>query len=157
MRRIMAVGAMLVLALGTGALTAGCGKSDTPSSAASASPTSSPTVDVAANTKQVCDEVKQLNADSTKKVSDAIARAIAAGAKGDEAAAKKAVDEANATTTDWVAKLKAASAKAANPDLAKALNDIAAQVEKLLSEDATTEQMTKTVQEASATLSKYCA
>ncbi len=153
MRRIMAAAAVAALVLG-----AGCSK-DSGGAGASSSPTpsASPTLDVAANTKQVCDEVKQLNTDSAKKVGDAIAKATAAAMKGDEAGAKKAVDEANDITKDWVAKLRAAAAKAANPELAKALNDIADQVEKLLGEDATVDQMNKTVQEAGTTLNKYCA
>src|SRR6266511_259387 len=144
MRRIMAAAAVAALVLG-----AGCSK-DSGGAGASSSPTpsASPTLDVAANTKQVCDEVKQLNTDSAKKVGDAIAKATAAAMKG---------DEANDITKDWVAKLRAAAAKAANPELAKALNDIADQVEKLLGEDATVDQMNKTVQEAGTTLNKYCA
>src|SRR6266511_1147042 len=116
MRRIMAAAAVAALVLG-----AGCSK-DSGGAGASSSPTpsASPTLDVAANTKQVC-------------------------------------DEANDITKDWVAKLRAAAAKAANPELAKALNDIADQVEKLLGEDATVDQMNKTVQEAGTTLNKYCA
>jgi hypothetical protein len=152
MRRIMAAAAVAALVLG-----AGCSKDNSGAGASSPTPSASPTLDVGANTKQVCDEVKQLNTDSAKKVGDAIAKATAAAMKGDEAGAKKAVDEANDITKDWVAKLRAEAAKAANPELAKALNDIADQVEKLLGEDATVDQMNKTVQEAGTTLNKYCA
>lgn len=152
-RPIMAAAAVAALVLG-----AGCSNDNSGGAGASSAPTlsASPTADVAANTKQVCDEVKQVNTDSAKKVSDAIAKATAAGIQGDEAGAQKAVGEANDITKDWVSKLRAAAAKAANPELAKALNDIADQVQKLLSEDATLDQMNKTVQEAATTLNKYC-
>jgi hypothetical protein len=100
--------------------------------------------------------VKQLNADSLKKVTDAIGKAVQAGSKGDEAGAKAAVAEANAITKDWVTKIRAEADKAANPEFATALKSIADQVEKLEGEDATLEQMNKTVQDASATLNKYC-
>ncbi len=154
MRRIMAATALAVLVLG-----AGCSNNSSGGTGASSAPTTpaaSPTADVAANTKQVCDEVKQLNTDSAKKVADAIAKATAAALKGDEAGAKKAVDEANGLTRDWVTSLRAEAGKAQNPELAKALNDIADKVEKLLGPDATSDMMNKTVQEAATTLKSLC-
>jgi hypothetical protein len=155
MRRLLAATALSAVVF----VGAGCaGTPDTTGDASSPSPSSSPssTVDVAGNTKQVCAEVRQVNSDSVGKITKAITEAVQAGAKGDETAGQKAVDQANAITGEWVSKLQAEGAKAANPELAKALKDIATEVQKLRSEDATLNQMNATVKNAETVLNKYC-
>lgn len=151
MRRLAAAAVLTAIVL----VGAGCNTDGTTSASPTAS--ASPTLDVSANTKQVCADVKQLNTDSAAKITAAIAAAVKAGAKGDEAARKKAVDEANTTTMAWVTKLQAEGGKAADPELAKAVNEFATQVNKLVSEDASLDQMKAMVKDGEATLAKHCA
>jgi exonuclease VII large subunit len=156
MRRLAAVTVVAAIAF----VAAGCG-SDTASDPTASTPTAaatsaSPTPDGAADTKQVCAEVKQLNSESASKITAAITTAVQAAAKNDQAAGEKAVAEANATTKSWVSGLEAASTKAGDPELAKALNDLATEVKKLESEDATLDQLKTTVKNGETALAKYC-
>jgi hypothetical protein len=158
MRRLMAAAACTaVLFLG-----AGCGNnSEQPSaigsaSAAPAPASASPTADAAANTKQVCADVKQTNADYSAKITAAFAKVTQSMMKGDEAAGQKNIDEMNALTREWVDKVRAQAAKANNPELKAAADNLATQLKTLESANASMNDMNKMVQDATATLAKFC-
>jgi cell division protein FtsB len=138
---------LLATACGNGSNSAS-DTSDTSSTASSATASASPTVDVAANTTQVCTAVKQYNTDYSTKITAVFAKVTDA--------ALKHIDEMNALAKEWVSNLQAQAAKASNPELQKTVNDLATGVAKLESGDASMNDMNNTVQIGNANLAKLC-
>jgi lysyl-tRNA synthetase class I len=146
-----------ILVLGTAcASSAKSAASPDASSPASAGTSTSPTADAAANTKQVCTDVKQFNTDYTEKITTIFKQVTQDVMKGDEAAGQKHVDEMNAQSKEWIAKVQGQSAKASSPELRNAVNDLATKLKKLESGDASIQDMNNIVQEANTTLAKSC-
>lgn len=158
MRRLMTGAACAAILL----LAPACGNQSQTASgapgAASRTPAAaaSPTVDVAANTSQICGDVKQLNTDYPTKLTTLFSQVVQAVANDDQATGQQYIDQMNGLTKEWVSNLQAEAAKASSSELQKTVNDLAVEVAKLESADASMQDMNNALQSGSANLAKLC-
>ncbi|NJC71953.1 hypothetical protein HC031_19850 [Planosporangium thailandense] len=160
MRRLITgvacVGVLLLAACGNSSQS-GSSSHDAATTTPTATAAASPTTDLAANTSQVCDAVKQLNTDYPAKFTTLFNQILQLAAQGaDEASGQKYVDQMNALTKEWANSLQSEAARASNPELQKTVNSLAAEVTKLESGDASMNDMNNTVQSGNANLAKVC-
>jgi hypothetical protein len=139
-------------------LAAGCEKAEPVATGPSAAPTSaagSPSPSAAGN-KEVCDQVKAINAQYVGTITAKFQQALDLALKNDEAGAEKAVAELNALTREWASKIEPLATKTNDPVLKQSLTDLLAGVKKLESENATINDMKKVVDDANTAFQKSC-
>lgn len=167
MRRFLTA-ALLVAIVGT---TGACGDStdDTASagtsSAAVAAPSKTPSVDVAANTKDICERSeKVLNETDLREVGRQISLIVAAHQQNDAAAEAKAKTAIRAKTDVWVKQFGEMQQQAADPGLKTAMGTLIAAITTLASDDylatfKSTADVTKleaTLNTATTAMTKVC-
>jgi hypothetical protein len=123
MRRLLAL-ATLAAALLT---SAACGGSDSDSDSDSGAE-ASPSVDVSANSAEVCAATKKLIKDSTEEFSQSLATLITSK-PDDKAAEEQALATVKELFTQWAAGLREQAGKAADPDLKAGLTESAGGLE----------------------------
>jgi hypothetical protein len=144
---------------GTGCAGSDGSSDDTdPPSTAGAAPTSS----AADNSKQVCADVKKLNAESLQKfttryetgLNEALANAEDQAKV--EALANQAIADLSAQIKDWIVKVGALSASATNPEVKRALEALAAELKKQESGEGSVNDLKTAISAAEAAMAKFC-
>jgi hypothetical protein len=157
MRRVGAI-AVCVAAL---FFAGGCGDESTPSTAtSSAAPPAATTAAASpsgASKKEVCDQVKAINAQYTGQITTTFQKMTDQMVKGDQEGAKKTLDELNAQTGEWAKKIEPLVAQTDDPQLKSALQNLLDGVKKLQSGNGSMQDMQKLVTDANSAIAKYCA
>src|SRR5689334_17434039 len=159
MRRVGAI-AVCVAAL---FFAGGCGDKSTPSTASStaappattaaASPTGAST---GSSKKEVCDQVKAINAQYTGPIMAKAQTMAEQVVKGDQAGAKQTLDELNGLTGEWAKKIEPLVAKTDDPELKAALQNLLDGIKKMQSGNGSMQDLQKLATDANAALAKYC-
>ncbi|MER7001508.1 hypothetical protein ABT297_00410 [Dactylosporangium sp. NPDC000555] len=123
MRRLLTVAILAALV----STSAACSQSDeSPKPAASPTSSPSPTVDLKANTRAVCDKAEKIvTEDTVKPIGTQIGLMIAARQQKNKAAETQAVDKAKELTDALVKQARDLKAEAADPKLQTALDKAA--------------------------------
>ena len=156
MRRVGAIAVCMAALFFAG----GCGDESTPSTASSsAAPpaTSAAASPSGSSKKEVCDQVKAINAQYTGQITTTFQKMADQIVKGDEAGAKKTLDELNVLTGEWAKKIEPLVAKTDDPQLKAALQNLLDGVKKLQSGEGSMQDMQKLATDANAAIAKYCA
>jgi len=156
MRRVGAI-AVCVAAL---FFAGGCGDKSTPSTASSSAAPPAATTAAASpsgsSKKEVCDQVKAINAQYTGQITTTFQKMADQIVKGDQDGAKKTLDELNALTGEWAKKIEPLVAKTDDPELKAALQQLLDGVKKLQSGEGSMQDLQKLATDANAALAKYC-
>jgi hypothetical protein len=155
MRRVGAI-AVCVAAL---FFTGGCGDESTPSTASSSAAPPATTAAASpsgSSKKEVCDQVKAINAQYTGQITTTFQKMADQVVKGDEAGAKKTLEELNALTGEWAKKIEPLVAKTDDPELKAALQKLLDGVKKLQSGEGSMQDLQKLATDANAAIAKYC-
>ena len=161
MRRVGAIAVCIAALFFAGA----CGDNSTPSTAgSSAAPPPSPVTSTAASAnssgatdKEVCDQVKAINAQYTGQITTTFQKMADQIAKGDQAGATQTLSELTALTKEWSTKIEPLAAKTNNPELKAALDNLIAGVKKLEAGNGSMSDLQKLAADANAAVAKYCA
>jgi hypothetical protein len=139
----------------------GCGGDSTPSTAGtsaappatSAAATASPT---GSSDKEVCDQIKAINAQYTGQITTTFQKMADQLAKGDQAGAATTLNELTTLTKEWSTKIEPLIARTNNPQLKEALNNLLTGVKKLESGNGSMSDLQKLAADANAALDRYC-
>lgn len=113
------------------------------------------TVDVAANTKEVCAATTKIMSDGMKKYGEAIAAGIAAQAAADKAAQDKAEADGAAAFKAMAGDLRKEASNAADPELEKLMESVAGGLEEAADKPA--EEIQESDNADGTALEKKCA
>jgi hypothetical protein len=144
MRRLWVVSALAVLVFAGGCTSGGTsngGSSNGGSSNSGGGRT--PSVDVSANTAQVCADSKKVINDSTQKFAQALAQAVQAATTGKPDAQNQALETIRTLFKDWSAGLRTQAGKALNPELKSTLTDFANALDALVAQVKTADDLSK--------------
>jgi hypothetical protein len=128
MRRLVIAAALAAMCTTTAACTSASGKSPSSSPTSAAASTAAA---ASANTRQVCSDAQKVLADSSGRFSQEMTRIMKAASTGDKSATADAVTTVKRLFTTWAKGLREQAAKATDPGLKAALDDVATQIKKV--------------------------
>lgn len=130
-----------------------------PRATGSARPTTGSAPQGSRNTREICAEVERLNSTSSAKISATLRTFIDKAAKGQsvtQAESDKVLKDMTALARQWGDKIEQQSAKATDPALRTAVNDLASDLKPLETGTASIQQMGEIVQKAKTDLARFC-
>jgi hypothetical protein len=111
------------------------------------------------NTKEVCAEIERLNTTSAATITATLKTFFDKAMKGEqvtEAESNKVLQDMTAQAKKWIDSLEKQSAKATDPELRKAVSDLATSLEPLETGKASMKQMGDIVEKSKTDLARYC-